>query len=391
MTPTEDARLFFLDDEGVLFVESAQKLFHLNTTATFVWCLLEENRSDSEISTELQSTFDLEEATATDYLAQTETLLQSLGALRGFEQPHADETEPAPLQSAPQYHDDVFIAESHYHLLSSHIRLRFSRISQRDWIDPVLAHLTDTSTDQPETTIDVVEHDDGLRYFFRNGIPLEACRADNELAPIAKSLVWTTAVNAHEFFLDIHAGVVGDGEKCILLPAAPGSGKSTLTAALVHAGFEYFSDEVALLKGDDFRVEPVPLATCVKHTGVDVYSSINADIGRIAEHLRGDGKRVRYVPPPLERTPPQDTARPIGAIVFPKYDPDVPTRLEPIQALEALEALMQECLIVKTRLDSAKVARILAWVDETPCYRLFTGDLPVAVELIKTHLAPSIA
>src|SRR5207248_7631775 len=87
------------------------------------------------------------------------------------------------------------------------------------------------------------------------------------LGPLVKSLLWDSAVTAHNFLLYIHAGVVATGENCILLPASPGSGKSSLTAALVKRGFRYFSDEVSLVEPATFRVPPVPLAICVKSTG----------------------------------------------------------------------------------------------------------------------------
>ena len=45
----------------------------------------------------------------------------------------------------------------------------------------------------------------------------------------------------------VHAGVVGIGGSALLLPGAPGAGKSTLVAALLRAGAEYASDEFAVL------------------------------------------------------------------------------------------------------------------------------------------------
>jgi hypothetical protein len=71
----------------------------------------------------------------------------------------------------------------------------------------------------------------------------------------------------------MHAGVVAGPAGAILLPAPPGSGKSTLTAALVATGLDYFSDEVALLAEEDLAVMPFPLAMCVKDTGIDVLAS----------------------------------------------------------------------------------------------------------------------
>src|SRR5206468_2960021 len=56
------------------------------------------------------------------------------------------------------------------------------------------------------------------------------------LAPVVKSALWVAAINHHDFLFYIHSGVVRRGDSCILLPAAAGSGKSSLTAALTPAG-----------------------------------------------------------------------------------------------------------------------------------------------------------
>jgi hypothetical protein len=48
----------------------------------------------------------------------------------------------------------------------------------------------------------------------------------------------------------IRAGVVGNAEGALLLPGGSFSGKTTLVAALIHAGATYYSDEYAVLDYD---------------------------------------------------------------------------------------------------------------------------------------------
>jgi hypothetical protein len=45
----------------------------------------------------------------------------------------------------------------------------------------------------------------------------------------------------------VHAGVVGEGDRAIVLPGRSFTGKTTLVAALVRAGAVYFSDEFAVI------------------------------------------------------------------------------------------------------------------------------------------------
>lgn len=61
----------------------------------------------------------------------------------------------------------------------------------------------------------------------------------------------------------VHAGAVGWRGRAILIPGSSGTGKTTLTAALVRAGASLFSDEFAVLDRSG-RVHPYPLPLRVK-------------------------------------------------------------------------------------------------------------------------------
>jgi hypothetical protein len=62
------------------------------------------------------------------------------------------------------------------------------------------------------------------------------------------------ALEAPEFIF-IHAGVVADGERAILMPGRTFAGKTTLVRSLVEAGAIYYSDEFAVLD-ETGRVHP---------------------------------------------------------------------------------------------------------------------------------------
>lgn len=384
MQPAEGTHLFFLDDEGVLFYEPVQKLFQLNTIAAFIWCMLEEGNNRQVIEAELQATFSLSENQAALYLEQTETLLKELGVLKGFEHLSDDQSEitTTPLEFI-EYDKVTFTAERHYRLLSSRFKLRFTHADQLAQVDPILDHLRDEESSEPTATLDIIVSNNGRITLCRNQEPVLFCDECNQLAPLVKCLVWQMAVHAHDFFLDIHAGVVSDGNLCYLFPAAPGSGKSTLTATLIQHGFEYFSDEVALLHENGLCVEPIPLALCVKDTGVEVLSRYYPQLPNLNMHLRSDGKRVRYLPPPAQSVVPAGTLRTVGAIIFPRYAPDEATVLEDMGSMDALQSLMHECLAVDTRLDVDNVAGLVDWLDKTPCYRLTVSHLGTAVALMQ--------
>lgn len=80
---------------------------------------------------------------------------------------------------------------------------------------------------------------DGQRSFT----PLPAAQA---LAMLEWGINWCIAAHAHQFLL-IHAAVLERDGRALVMPAPPGSGKSTLCAALAHRGWRLLSDELGLL------------------------------------------------------------------------------------------------------------------------------------------------
>src|SRR3546814_969352 len=59
---------------------------------------------------------------------------------------------------------------------------------------------------------------------------------------------WSSDVCSSDLqFLIIHAAALEKSGRAAILPGAPGSGKSTLTAYLVHNGWRLLSDELALI------------------------------------------------------------------------------------------------------------------------------------------------
>lgn len=386
--PAADSHLFILEDGGVLFSASAQNLYALNTMATFIWCQLEDGKDRAAIVAAVAVTFRIGAGQAADYLRGILVDWAGLGVLEGADGA-APMGEPAPQTAAdqaraqlPPFVDGPVHGERHYRLLNTTFRVRLAQAPQDAWVHPILAHLEIPNPDDVDRIIDVRDVDDGLVLYVDQRAML-ACADVSGLAPLVKMAVWQLAVRGHRFFLDIHAGVVGDGRRCILFPAAPGSGKSTLTAALAHAGMQYFSDEVALIEDESFHIRPMPLAICVKSTGWDVLSPLFPELDGLRTHRRADGKIVRYLPPPAPRQPVPAEGLPARVIVFPRYDPDGATRLEPVAKGEALQRLLAECLIVSTPIDVARVDGLIRWIKETDCYALTHASLADAVEIIR--------
>jgi hypothetical protein len=382
MKPADGLHLLLLSEGAVLFDEAAQKLFHLNTSAAFIWCQLVEGLDEQTIKIELQEMLTITAPNAETYLQASFTFFKKIGVIKGFEKTQRIKIT-ATTETHLSYDKSAFIDERNYRLLSSSFCIRYTTNDQLLLVDSVLHHLRNNDLLSSCTYFDIIQGEDGRIYVCQDNLTRLSCDGDAQLAPLVKSLIWQAAVNKHDYFLNIHAGVVSDGKQCYVFPAGSGSGKSTLTAALVQQGFEYYSDETALIHEPEFHVESVPLALCVKDSGVEVLSRYYPHLPQLTVHHRSDGKKVRYLAPPTNLSVAINTRQPISAIIFPHYCPTHITSLEPMSSLHALQALMQECLIVDKCLNKDNVSSLLSWIENTPCYSLKIGNLEEALMLVR--------
>lgn len=391
--PAPGSRLFFLADEGILFSEKRQELHALNTAAAVIWCLLEEGRTDRVIAEDLSSRFAISLTEAFAFVSAALADWQGKGLLAGSDgpQPPAPSPSRTPLPCLPPYPavPPAFVAARSYRLLTTRFAVRFATAAQMAVLHPLFAHLEDGL--EPDVQLDLVATGT-VTILYRDGNPLEVCASDDALAPTAYACIWMSALRRHGFFLNIHAGVLGMSSDCVLLPAPPGSGKSILTAALVHAGFDYFSDEVALLSPGDLRVAPFPQAICLKESGIAAVAAFRPEAASLLLHRRCDGKRVAYLPPPPDRLPHPETRGTVRALVFPRYKAGAAARCKPLAKTAALARLLGQCTVIEGRLDAAAVGRLVAWVGGLECREIVygaTADGVAAVNRVMAELRSS--
>jgi hypothetical protein len=179
-----------------------------------------------------------------------------------------------------------------------------------------------------------------------------------------------------------HAGAVARNGRGIVLPAASGAGKSTVVAALALSGFDYYSDDVAVL-GSDYRLRPFPKVISLRREG---WERIALDYPAVSQRCLISalpGPDVWYLRPP--RLPDDEHARagyPVDFVVFPAYDPSGPTKLQPVAKSLALARLVEQSLDLpiwgETGFDL-----IVGLVQRAQCYLLSIGNLTQAVELLE--------
>src|SRR5947209_8128883 len=91
------------------------------------------------------------------------------------------------------------------------------------------------------------EGDDWYSVYRYDGVCIhDAPGREYALMMLDSQIQGHVALEAPEFIF-IHAGVVADGERAIVMPGRSFAGKTTLVRSLVEAGAVYYSDEFAVL------------------------------------------------------------------------------------------------------------------------------------------------
>ena len=187
-------------------------------------------------------------------------------------------------------------------------------------------------------------------------------------------------------YLLLHAGAVELDGRAVILPAMPGSGKSTLTAALAANGFRLLSDEFGVVRMGDGQLLPLLRPVALKNDSIEVIAKFapQATLGPrfpktrkgTVAHMAPDAHAVdnRHVP-----------ARP-ALIVFPRYDPSVECLIEPERRSLAFSRLSVNSFNYEM-LGPAAFDAVARLIESCRVYRLAYRDLDRAIAAIRELLA----
>lgn len=175
-----------------------------------------------------------------------------------------------------------------------------------------------------------------------------------------------------------HAGGVSKNGAGVIIPGESGSGKSSLTLALLEAGFEYFSDEVAVVDQGSGELHSFPKPVSIKNRTIFPELSQQPDLWFGPEPDVQDA--VWYLhPEDLGATVAQKPA-PVEYIVFRERRSGA-SKLEPLTPGEAMQRLIANSINLH-RLGSNGFHLAADVVNEAQCFVLKSGDLASSVSLV---------
>ncbi len=232
-----------------------------------------------------------------------------------------------------------------------------------------------------------VAHEPGLRRWFRpqarfhfDGQPAFAPLPANQAFPMIEwGLNWCVAAHAHQF-LTIHAAVVEKGGRAAVLPAPPGSGKSTLCAGLVQRGWRLLSDELALVDMESGLVRGMARPVNLKNESIDVlhqFAPATVMTPPVPDTLKGTVSLMR---------PPSDSVRRVREpavpawVVLPRYVRGNASVLEPDSRARAFLLIAEQSFNYDIH-GLRGFEAVSALMDRCECLRFTYGDLGDAVRV----------
>ena len=189
---------------------------------------------------------------------------------------------------------------------------------------------------------------------------------------------WCVTSTAHHFLM-CHSAVLAWNNLAVILPAPPGSGKSTLCAALTMSGWRLLSDELALLDPETLLLSPFVRPVSLKNASINLigkrYPAAEFTVP-VRDTIKGE---VAHMRPTVESVRQSTSLAKPRWLIFPKYVKDVELELQPMQKSEAVAELAKNAFNFRG-FGAKGFATLSALVESVDCYRLNYSSLDQAIE-----------
>ncbi|MFN2337711.1 MAG: HprK-related kinase A [Gammaproteobacteria bacterium] len=212
-------------------------------------------------------------------------------------------------------------------------------------------------------------------------IPFKPLPASQAFAMLEWGLNWCVSNYAHQFLM-LHAAVIARDGRAVILPAPPGSGKSTLCAGLVNRGWRLLSDELTLIDRDTGLIAPLPRPVSLKNQSIEVIRTFapEAVLGPVARDT-AKGTVSHMQPPAASVRAADELARPAW-IIMPRYQAGAPADLTALPKGEAFIQAADQSFNYSL-LGQEGFEAMGRLVEDCECLRFHYGELEEAVTVFE--------
>lgn len=218
-------------------------------------------------------------------------------------------------------------------------------------------------------------------FYFDDHAPFQPLPLNDAYPLFEWGMNWCVANFAHRYLM-IHAAVCERNGKAVIMPAPPGSGKSTLCAALALRGWRLLSDELTLIDLQNQLAVPVPRPVSLKNESIDVIKGFepSAYVNRSFEDTnKGTVAHMRVSTESVDRA--METAKPAW-VILPKYKAGSSLQLEKNSPGHSFMWLAENSFNYSV-LGKGGFTGVAELVDHTESYTFTYSDLDEAVEIFE--------
>ncbi len=216
-------------------------------------------------------------------------------------------------------------------------------------------------------------------FHFDQYLPFKPLPAAQAFPLFEWGLNWCFSTQYHRHLV-IHGAVIEKNGRALIMPAPPGSGKSTLCAALVARGWRLLSDELSLIKLDALQVVPMCRPLSLKNESLQIIQDFGPNLvfGPPAfDTSKGTVGHMRAPTRSVARS--QDSATPAW-VVLPKYQAEADAQLNPFPKADAFMQIAENTFNY-SMLGRSGFETIGDLIDHCDCYRFTYSCLDEAIEI----------
>lgn len=224
--------------------------------------------------------------------------------------------------------------------------------------------------------------------FMFDGIPpFKPLPLDQAFPMLEWGLNWCVSSQANHYLI-IHAAAIEKDGYVAILPAPPGSGKSTLCAALVNNGWRLLSDELALIQISDGMITPLPRPVSLKNQSIDIIQDYVPEAiisNKVSDTIKGTVAHMKASADSVARA--EECARPAW-IIFPKYQAGAPTSLEHLPRSRAFMSIADNAFNYSLLADKG-FETMSNLIDASLCYNFSYSNLDEAIDTFAALKPPT--
>ncbi len=209
-------------------------------------------------------------------------------------------------------------------------------------------------------------------------------RGSNPVAALAflEWFVINAVVQRNLTHIMLHASALAFGNMGVIFPASSGSGKTTIALALIAQGFQYLSDEVAVIDAEYLTLHPLPRGLVIRKNAFHLLQSLNKPPPSAGFYPQTSSSHFRYFNPTAFTHQAAEQPVSVKHVIFlDKPAVSTKTHLKKIPKAQAVSQLLS-CSFANRPLAEGNIAHCIKLSQRTECYALTGNNLQERVHAV---------